>query len=115
VRAALVVRAQEADLDSVVTTTRALRRGAGRTRVKVGDRIRMEELLHLSLMVSDNFATRELAVHDVATLLQVATTDSVLAAVMRNAATPSPARAAAPTSSRTRTAWSGTASAPSLL
>ena len=58
---ALVVRERGADLDSVVTVTRALRRGAGRSRLKVGERVRMGDLLHLSLMVSDNYATRELA------------------------------------------------------
>jgi len=60
---ALVVRDRGADMDSVVTVTRKLRRGAGRTRLKVGEQIRMENLLHLALMVSDNFGARELAAH----------------------------------------------------
>lgn len=58
---ALVVREHGADMDSVVTVTRALRRRAGRTRLKVGESIRTGDLLHLALMVSDNFAAKELA------------------------------------------------------
>lgn len=58
---AIVVREQAPDLDTVVEVTREHRRGAGRSRVRIGERVRLGDLLHLSLMVSDNCATRTLA------------------------------------------------------
>lgn len=58
---AMVVREREPDLDEVVEVTREHRRGAGRSRVRIGERVRLGDLLHLSLMVSDNCATRTLA------------------------------------------------------
>ena len=58
---AIVVREQACDFDAVFEVTKEHRRGAGRSRVRVGERLRLEDLLHLSLMASDNCATRTLA------------------------------------------------------
>lgn len=58
---AMVVRGQDPDLETVVEVTRDQRRGAGRSRVRIGEKVRLADLLHLSLMASDNCATRTLA------------------------------------------------------
>jgi D-alanyl-D-alanine endopeptidase (penicillin-binding protein 7) len=49
------------DLDQMVTITREDWRGAGRTRLRIGDRVPARTLLKLALVASDNCAARALA------------------------------------------------------
>ncbi len=58
---ATVFMEQKPDLDREVEVTRAEMAGAGRTRLHNHERVRLGDLLHMSLMCSDNCATRVLA------------------------------------------------------
>jgi D-alanyl-D-alanine endopeptidase (penicillin-binding protein 7) len=58
---AMVFLEQHPDLDSVVTVTREDRYGAGHGQLRVGEHVALGDLLHMSLMCSDNCATRVLA------------------------------------------------------
>jgi serine-type D-Ala-D-Ala endopeptidase (penicillin-binding protein 7) len=58
---ALVFLERKPDLDREVVVTRAEIDGAGRTRLHNLERVRLGDLLHMSLMCSDNCATRVLA------------------------------------------------------
>jgi len=58
---ALVFLEQKPDLDRVVVVAREDWRGAGRTHLRVGEKVRLADLLHMSLMCSDNCATRVVA------------------------------------------------------
>jgi D-alanyl-D-alanine endopeptidase (penicillin-binding protein 7) len=49
------------DLDQMITITRADWRGAGRTRLRIGDKVPARTLLKLALVASDNCAARALA------------------------------------------------------
>lgn len=49
------------DLDRVVEVTRPDVAGAGHTQLRVREHVRLRNLLHMSLMISDNAATRVLA------------------------------------------------------
>jgi D-alanyl-D-alanine endopeptidase (penicillin-binding protein 7) len=57
---ALVFLEQKPDLDRKVEVTRAEITGAGRTRLRNREHVRLGDLLHMSLMCSDNCATRVL-------------------------------------------------------
>jgi D-alanyl-D-alanine endopeptidase (penicillin-binding protein 7) len=52
---------QKPDLDRVVEVTKAEIAGAGRTQLRNHERVSLGDLLHMSLMCSDNCATRVLA------------------------------------------------------
>jgi D-alanyl-D-alanine endopeptidase (penicillin-binding protein 7) len=56
----MVFLEQHPDLDSVVTVTREDRYGAGHGQLHVGENVALGDLLHMSLMCSDNCATRVL-------------------------------------------------------
>lgn len=58
---AIVFLEQEPDLERLVPVSREDWRGAGRTQLRVGEKVRLGDLLHMSLMCSDNCATRVLA------------------------------------------------------
>ena len=58
---AMVFLEQHPDLDRVVTVTREDRYGAGHGQLRVGENVALGDLLHMSLMCSDNCATRVLA------------------------------------------------------
>jgi D-alanyl-D-alanine endopeptidase (penicillin-binding protein 7) len=58
---AMVFLEQRPDLDSVVTVSREDRYGAGHGQLRVGEHVALGDLLHMSLMCSDNCATRVLA------------------------------------------------------
>ncbi|NOT33696.1 MAG: D-alanyl-D-alanine carboxypeptidase [Candidatus Eisenbacteria bacterium] len=58
---AIVFLEDKPDLDRTVVVTREDWRGAGKTHLDVGERVRLGDLLHMSLMCSDNCATRVLA------------------------------------------------------
>ncbi len=58
---ALVFLEQKPDLRRVVQVTRAEIRGGGHTRLLNGERVSLYDLLHMSMMNSDNVATRVLA------------------------------------------------------
>jgi len=57
---AIVFLDQHPDMDRVATVTRAELQGGGHTQLRNGERVRLEDLLHMSLMCSDNVATRVL-------------------------------------------------------
>jgi D-alanyl-D-alanine endopeptidase (penicillin-binding protein 7) len=52
---------QGPDLSRVVTVNQAELSGGGHTQLRRGEQVRLEDLLHMSLMCSDNVATRVLA------------------------------------------------------
>jgi D-alanyl-D-alanine endopeptidase (penicillin-binding protein 7) len=56
----LVLLEQDPDLDRVTAVTRTELRGAGRSTLRSQEELTMGELLHMSLMCSDNAATRVL-------------------------------------------------------
>ncbi|HYM80189.1 MAG TPA: serine hydrolase [Candidatus Limnocylindria bacterium] len=56
----LVFLEQSPDLEREVEVTQIELSGAGRTKLRSGERVRLDDLLHMSLMVSDNAATRVL-------------------------------------------------------
>jgi D-alanyl-D-alanine endopeptidase (penicillin-binding protein 7) len=56
----LVFLDQKPDLDRVVEVTRAELSGAGRTKLRSREKVTLGDLLHMSLMCSDNAATRVL-------------------------------------------------------
>jgi serine-type D-Ala-D-Ala endopeptidase (penicillin-binding protein 7) len=58
---ALVFLEQKPDFDREVEVTRAELAGAGHTRLRNGERVSIGNLMHMSLMCSDNAATRVLA------------------------------------------------------
>jgi D-alanyl-D-alanine endopeptidase (penicillin-binding protein 7) len=58
---AMVFLEQHPDLDRVVTVSREDRYGAGHGQLRVGEHVALGDLLHMSLMCSDNCATRVLA------------------------------------------------------
>jgi D-alanyl-D-alanine endopeptidase (penicillin-binding protein 7) len=58
---ALVFLEQKPELDRVVQVTTAELTGGGQTQLRRGEMVTLEDLLHMSLMVSDNVATRVLA------------------------------------------------------
>jgi D-alanyl-D-alanine endopeptidase (penicillin-binding protein 7) len=58
---AIVFLEQEPDLERSVAVAREDWRGAGRTQLRIGEKVRLGDLLHMSLMCSDNCATRVLA------------------------------------------------------
>lgn len=58
---ALVLLEQEPDLSREVVVAREDWVGAGHTQLRVGERVPLRNLLHMSLMVSDNCAARVLA------------------------------------------------------
>ena len=58
---ALVFLEQKPDLDRQVEVTRVDLSGAGHTRLRNGEQVALGDLLHMSLMSSDNCATRVLA------------------------------------------------------
>jgi len=58
---ALVFLEQKPDLERVVTVTHAEIDGAGHTQLRNGEAVALGDLLHMSLMCSDNVATRVLA------------------------------------------------------
>lgn len=58
---ALVFLEQKPDLAREATVTREDWTGAGHTQLRVAERVPLDDLLHMSLMVSDNCATRVLA------------------------------------------------------
>jgi D-alanyl-D-alanine endopeptidase (penicillin-binding protein 7) len=57
---AMVFLGQKPDLDRSVEVTNTEIYGGGHTRLRRGERVRLEDLLHMSLMCSDNVATRVL-------------------------------------------------------
>ena len=57
----IVVLEQQPDLERWVTVTREDWLGAGHTHLRIRERVRVGDLLHMSLMCSDNCATRVLA------------------------------------------------------
>ena len=57
---ALVFLEQKPDLDRMATVTRTELTGGGHTQLRTGERVRLDDLLHMSLMCSDNVATRVL-------------------------------------------------------
>lgn len=57
----MVVIEQKPDLDRWVAITREDWKGVGRTHLRPGERASLRDLLHMSLMCSDNCATRVLA------------------------------------------------------
>lgn len=60
IAAALTFRRLNGDLDQLVTIRRGDWKGAGKTRLRVGDRVPARTLLRLSLVASDNCAARAL-------------------------------------------------------
>jgi len=56
----LVFLEQKPDLDRSVEVTLAEITGGGHTQLRRGERVRLDDLLHMSLMCSDNVATRVL-------------------------------------------------------
>lgn len=58
---AMVFLEQQPDLDRVVEVTRGDLSGAGHTQLRNRERVAIRDLLHMSLMCSDNVATRVLA------------------------------------------------------
>jgi serine-type D-Ala-D-Ala endopeptidase (penicillin-binding protein 7) len=58
---AMVFLDQNPDLDRHVVVARDDWRGAGHTQLRVGESVQLGDLLHMSLMCSDNCATRVLA------------------------------------------------------
>uniref|UniRef100_A0A832I4K5 D-alanyl-D-alanine carboxypeptidase n=1 Tax=Eiseniibacteriota bacterium TaxID=2212470 RepID=A0A832I4K5_UNCEI len=58
---ALVFLEQRPDLDRLVEVTRQELTGGGHTQLRNRERVALRDLLHMSLMVSDNVATRVLA------------------------------------------------------
>ena len=56
----MVFLEQHPDLDRVVTVTSADRLGAGHGQLRIGEHVALGDLLHMSLMCSDNCATRVL-------------------------------------------------------
>jgi D-alanyl-D-alanine endopeptidase (penicillin-binding protein 7) len=58
---AMVFLEQKPDLDREVEITRAEITGGGQTRLRNREMVRLRDLLHMSLMCSDNVATRVLA------------------------------------------------------
>ena len=56
----LVLLEQQPDMDRVVEVTRAEIGGGGHTQLRRGEHVRLGDLLHMSLMCSDNVATRVL-------------------------------------------------------
>lgn len=58
---ALVFLGLDPDLDRVVEVTREDLAGAGRTQLRRAEQVSLRDLLHMSLMISDNCATRTLA------------------------------------------------------
>jgi len=58
---ALVLLEQKPDMDRVVEVTQAELSGGGHTQLRRGEQVRIGDLLHMSLMCSDNVATRVLA------------------------------------------------------
>jgi D-alanyl-D-alanine endopeptidase (penicillin-binding protein 7) len=56
----LVLLEQPPDLDRMVEVTRTELAGGGHTQLRRGERVRLGDLLHMSLMCSDNVATRVL-------------------------------------------------------
>jgi len=57
---AMVFIDQKPDFDRMVEVTRAELNGGGHTRLRRGEMVRLGDLLHMSLMCSDNVATRVL-------------------------------------------------------
>ena len=57
---AIVFLDQEPDLERVVEVTRAELNGGGRTKLRNHEQVELGDLLHMSLMCSDNVATRVL-------------------------------------------------------
>lgn len=57
---AMVFIGQNPDYDRMVEVTRTEITGGGHTRLRRGEMVRLEDLLHMSLMCSDNVATRVL-------------------------------------------------------
>jgi D-alanyl-D-alanine endopeptidase (penicillin-binding protein 7) len=57
---ALVFLEQKPDLDRTVEVTRDELNGAGRTKLRAHEQVALRDLLHMSLMCSDNCATRVL-------------------------------------------------------
>ena len=55
---AMVFLEQDPDLDRLVAVAREARYGAGHSQLRVGEKIALGDLLHMSLMCSDNCATR---------------------------------------------------------
>jgi D-alanyl-D-alanine endopeptidase (penicillin-binding protein 7) len=55
---AMVFLEQDPDLDRTVVVTRADWFGAGHTQLRIGEKVELGDLLHMSLMCSDNCATR---------------------------------------------------------
>ena len=58
---AMVFLEQRPNLDSMVEVTREDLRGAGHTQLRNRERVAIRDLMHMSLMCSDNVATRVLA------------------------------------------------------
>lgn len=58
---AIVFLEQDPDLERFAEVTRAELTGGGHTQLRNRERVRLGDLLHMSLMVSDNVATRVLA------------------------------------------------------
>jgi D-alanyl-D-alanine endopeptidase (penicillin-binding protein 7) len=58
---AIVFLEQDPDLERFAEVTRAELAGGGHTQLRNRERVRLGDLLHMSLMVSDNVATRVLA------------------------------------------------------
>ena len=58
---AMVFLEQKPDLDREVEVTAVEMNGAGHTQLRRGERVPLRELLHMSLMCSDNCATRVIA------------------------------------------------------
>jgi len=58
---AMVFLEQHPDLDRVVTVSRDDKEGAGHGQLRIGEHVALGDLLHMSLMCSDNCATRVLA------------------------------------------------------
>jgi D-alanyl-D-alanine endopeptidase (penicillin-binding protein 7) len=56
----MVFLEQDPDLDRMVEVTRDELRGGGRTKLRNRERVKLGDLLHMSLMCSDNVATRVL-------------------------------------------------------
>ena len=55
---AMVFLEQAPDLDRIVVVGREQRYGAGHSQLRVGEKVQLGDLLHMSLMCSDNCATR---------------------------------------------------------
>ena len=57
---AMVFLEQKPNLRRLVPVTAEARHGGGRTQLRIGERVQLGDLLHMSLMCSDNVATRVL-------------------------------------------------------